>query len=266
MNEQRHYGAGHTLAQIEEAAKQAPPGPWRTGKFLPRETVYQGQVVIDTDIGPKVLLEGNQNFYEQAKLDAAYAAIANPATAMELAAHIRELQAQVRDNRAVAEAVRDACHKEVDGCFAGCETAAIDAVDLDAVIASTPQGKPVATVRVTHKGYAMELSTYIAYALPEGKHDLYAAPQPTPRGSDEWIPITERLPEEQDMYLGMLREDNPLGWTWERPVEVAFGYLLHDRQRFSVFDAWAHENVDIQDYMTHWMPLPATPKQEGGTE
>ncbi|OQS39730.1 hypothetical protein B0T40_03070 [Chromobacterium haemolyticum] len=54
----------------------------------------------------------------------------------DMAAHIHELQAQVRDNHAVAEAVRDACHKEVDGCFAGCETAAVDAVDLDAVIAN----------------------------------------------------------------------------------------------------------------------------------
>lgn len=37
--------------------------------------------------------------------------------------------------------------------------------------------KPVATVRVTHKGYGMELSTYVAYALPEGVHDLYATAQ-----------------------------------------------------------------------------------------
>lgn len=35
--------------------------------------------------------------------------------------------------------------------------------------------KSVATVRVKHKGYAMELSTYVAYALPEGLHELYAA-------------------------------------------------------------------------------------------
>lgn len=48
--------------------------------------------------------------------------------------------------------------------------------------ASTQSGEPdrwVAKVRVTHKGYAMELSKYIAYALPEGIHELYAASQPT---------------------------------------------------------------------------------------
>lgn len=38
--------------------------------------------------------------------------------------------------------------------------------------------KSVATVRVTNGGYAMALSTYVAYALPEGKHDLYATPRP----------------------------------------------------------------------------------------
>lgn len=36
--------------------------------------------------------------------------------------------------------------------------------------------KSVATVRVTHEGYGMELSTYVIYALPEGLHDLYARP------------------------------------------------------------------------------------------
>lgn len=40
------------------------------------------------------------------------------------------------------------------------------------------QSKPVATGRVTHLGYAMELSTYVAYSLPMGMHDLYAQPQP----------------------------------------------------------------------------------------
>lgn len=37
--------------------------------------------------------------------------------------------------------------------------------------------QPVATVQVTNEGYVMRLSTYVAYALPEGKHDLYPAPQ-----------------------------------------------------------------------------------------
>jgi hypothetical protein len=38
--------------------------------------------------------------------------------------------------------------------------------------------KPVATVRVSFGGYGMDLSTHIAYALSEGKHDLYVKPTP----------------------------------------------------------------------------------------
>ncbi|WP_369952339.1 hypothetical protein [Ralstonia syzygii] len=45
-----------------------------------------------------------------------------------------------------------------------------------AALRAQADAQPVATVRVTHKGYGMELSTYVAYALSEGKHDLYTHP------------------------------------------------------------------------------------------
>ena len=38
--------------------------------------------------------------------------------------------------------------------------------------------KPVATLRVDCAGYGVYLSTYVAYALPEGMHDVYVRPQP----------------------------------------------------------------------------------------
>lgn len=34
------------------------------------------------------------------------------------------------------------------------------------------------TARVRHNGYSMELSICVAYALPEGAHDLYAYTTP----------------------------------------------------------------------------------------
>jgi hypothetical protein len=49
-----------------------------------------------------------------------------------------------------------------------------------AALATAPT-KPVATVRVTAGGYGMELSKYIAYALPEGLHELYATAPTKPR-------------------------------------------------------------------------------------
>src|SRR5258708_3144954 len=54
--------------------------------------------------------------------------------------------------------------------------------------------KWVAKVRVTHKGYSMELSKYIAYALPEGVHELYAAPQPAQTASvDDLAMLVKKL-------------------------------------------------------------------------
>lgn len=56
-----------------------------------------------------------------------------------------------------------------------------------APIASAEEAaKSVATVRVTHKGYAMELSSHVAYALSEGVHGLYAHPAAAqPSGAEE---------------------------------------------------------------------------------
>ncbi|ESZ63758.1 hypothetical protein NL532_32055 [Mesorhizobium sp. C120A] len=42
------------------------------------------------------------------------------------------------------------------------------------------EARSVATVRVTHGGFGMELSTHVAYALPEGLHDLFASPAVAP--------------------------------------------------------------------------------------
>lgn len=88
----------------------------------------------------------------------------------------------------VAEKVRDEVCKAA-GDAVGVEWVWVDG-DLQGIVASvavpkeqnTQQSvaKPVATVRVKGKGYCVKLSTYAAYALPEGMHDLYHAP-PVPR-------------------------------------------------------------------------------------
>jgi hypothetical protein len=59
---------------------------------------------------------------------------------------------------------------------AACVLAVLNAaVTSPAPIASSAEAaKSVATVRVTHKGYAMELSSHVAYVLSEGVHELYA--------------------------------------------------------------------------------------------
>lgn len=57
---------------------------------------------------------------------------------------------------------------------------------LATVTAPAQPARSVAKVHVTHGGYGMQLATYIAYALPEGDHELYAAPaaqQAAPMGT-----------------------------------------------------------------------------------
>lgn len=77
------------LDALVAAAEAATVGHRRIGEFMPRETVGSHQVVIDTEHGPMVLLEGNQNFMEQAKADAAYAAAAQPSVVLELVRRLR---------------------------------------------------------------------------------------------------------------------------------------------------------------------------------
>ncbi|MFM0432371.1 hypothetical protein PQQ75_25395 [Paraburkholderia aspalathi] len=73
----------------------------------------------------------------------------------------------------------DICHMaEHDGVVCPNDSCDIDDGVRAAPAQSGEAAKWVAKVRVTHKGYSMELSKYIAYALPEGVHELYAASQP----------------------------------------------------------------------------------------
>ena len=64
----------------------------------------------------------------------------------------------------------------------------------------------------------------------------------------EWISVEERLPEKEDDYL----------------VYTTAGFIETDR--FSVPE---DKDVDghwfeLDDYVTHWMPLPEAPKMKGG--
>lgn len=81
------------LDQLEALAKAATPGPWRIGAY-PAEIVGDTHVCIDTDIGVKVLLRGNENFYEEARANAAFSAAADRDTVRALIAEIRALRRQ----------------------------------------------------------------------------------------------------------------------------------------------------------------------------
>ncbi|WP_454703415.1 hypothetical protein [Achromobacter pestifer] len=81
---------------------------------------------------------------------------------------------------------------------------------------------PVACVRVTHKGYAMELSTYVTYALPEGMHDLYAAP----RASEAVRTEALYLLREARALLPMFATAEAIGNWSEKVNQFAAGRMI----------------------------------------
>ena len=62
----------------------------------------------------------------------------------------------------------------------------------------------------------------------------------------EWIPVTERLPEEKVNYIIRYNHaycDNDGYW--------AIGFCFYDGEKFQ---------IDLSYKVTHWMPLPELPK------
>lgn len=117
-----------------------------------------------------------------------------------MADHIARFLSQLKDGWHVGMKGPNRAHSHYGEGFAAALFAYLDRE------AAVPSEEPVATVRVTHKGYGMTLSTYVAYALPEGMHDLYvASPAVAPVASvKEALRCLEEL---ANMPLGISLED-----------------------------------------------------------
>ena len=64
---------------------------------------------------------------------------------------------------------------------------------------------------------------------------------------NEWIPVTERMPIENDRYLTV-------------SIEPWFGTTGVDIMRWS--GVWMYDGRQTEAKVTHWMPLPEPPKEE----
>ena len=70
----------------------------------------------------------------------------------------------------------------------------------------------------------------------------------------KWIPVTERLPENNDVVLGR---------TWHKIY-----WIVQWNERYGEWeDCFTSEGCShSEDSITHWMPLPEPPKEERRTD
>jgi hypothetical protein len=68
----------------------------------------------------------------------------------------------------------------------------------------------------------------------------------------EWIPVTERLPDEKGEYLVAF---HPCWWDDVREAKTVVG-----TDTFRGKTTWAKKKFQR---VTHWMPLPEPPKEDG---
>ena len=74
----------------------------------------------------------------------------------------------------------------------------------------------------------------------------------------KWIPVTERLPEEEGRYLVYYGNG-------ESPFVSSIRFAPKDRKHIPKgWHRYDHEDGMITQnrYITHWMPLPEPPKEE----
>ncbi|WP_313471269.1 DUF551 domain-containing protein [Atlantibacter hermannii] len=88
----------------------------------------------------------------------------------------------------------------------------------------------------------------LAKAIRKGPDMLPAEPGNSAAIPDGWIPVSERMPEEYGRYWCYVEEQNSLGkshYQWNCSWNG---------------DVWS--DPALTGRVTHWMPLPAAPKQE----
>ena len=73
----------------------------------------------------------------------------------------------------------------------------------------------------------------------------------------EWISVTERLPEETGRYLTVKKRIAPDDFGGNRTDIVIIRFFVDDGFRMPIhIPDWINE--EINEEVTHWMPLPST--------
>ena len=78
----------------------------------------------------------------------------------------------------------------------------------------------------------------------------------------EWISVDDRLPEETGLYLAVKKRIAPDELGGNRTDIVILRFFIDDGFRMPThIPDWI--NGEINEEVTHWMPLPPDPRKEG---
>lgn len=73
----------------------------------------------------------------------------------------------------------------------------------------------------------------------------------------KWISVEERLPEDGDAYLVVVKEKRKNKTDWDVHVDVALNYRSYIDGYWDTFNDWC-EGQEV--HISHWMPLPDPPE------
>lgn len=82
-------------AELRRRAALATKGEWRAGNAFHRALVNKHQILVDTDDGVYVILEGNRYFLEDSEANIAFVEAANPQNIEALLEHVAGLEERV---------------------------------------------------------------------------------------------------------------------------------------------------------------------------
>ena len=91
------------------------------------------------------------------------------------------------------------------------------------------------------------LDTVFALAPNEANAIMDAFDEYVDSNEPHWIPVTERLPEEEGFYLVTLE------YKYGAETTVRFFRIENGERHWSL---WGNENITVWENITAWMPLP----------
>lgn len=108
---------------------------------------------------------------------------------------------------------------------------------IDDMVLAAMDSKPVA--EITEDLGRLFVKIHHPTTLKAGDK-LYRHAQPAPAVPGKWIPVSERMPENDGAYL-----------CWDNRYVTTYAFI---------FGAW-QANQFVAKNITHWMPLPNPPKE-----